>query len=124
MVLAERGQHEDARVALREAVDLYEGMGARWDIRRAEGRVRPHGIGRGVRGRRPARPTSGWEALTPTEVKIAALVARGDSTADIARGLFLSGRTVRTYISHIMTKLDARSRIDITREALRQGIAD
>lgn len=124
VVLAERGQHEDARVALREAVDLYEGMGARWDIRRAEGRVRPLGIGRGVRGRRPARPTSGWEALTPTEVKIAALVARGDSTADIARSLFLSGRTVRTYISHIMTKLDARSRIDITREALRQGIAD
>src|ERR1700678_3362419 len=102
-----------SRVALREAVDLYEGMGARWDIRRGEGG-----------GRRPPRPTSGWGALTPTEVKIAALVARGDSTADIARSLFLSGRTVRTYISHIMTKLDARSRIDITREALRQGIAD
>ncbi|HEX3958673.1 MAG TPA: helix-turn-helix transcriptional regulator [Trebonia sp.] len=68
--------------------------------------------------------TSGWGALAPTEVKIAALVARGDSTADIARSLLLSGRTVRTYISHIMTKLDARSRIDIAREALRQGIAD
>ena len=124
VVLAERGQQEDARMALREAVDLYEGMGARWDIRRAEGRVRPLGIRRGVRGRRPARPTSGWGSLTPTEVKVAALVARGDSTADIARNLFLSGRTVRTYISHIMTKLDARSRIDITREALRQGMAD
>jgi DNA-binding CsgD family transcriptional regulator len=98
-------------------------MQARWDIRRAEGRLRPHGIKLGVRGRRPARPTSGWKALTPTEVKIAALVARGDSTADIARSLFLSGRTVRTYISHILTKLDAKSRVEIAREALRQGVS-
>jgi DNA-binding CsgD family transcriptional regulator len=123
VVLAERGHEEDARAALTEAVGLYEGMQARWDIRRAEGRLRPHGIKLGVRGRRPARPTSGWKALTPTEVKIAALVARGDSTADIARSLFLSGRTVRTYISHILTKLDAKSRVEIAREALRQGVS-
>ena len=76
----------------------------------------------GVRGRRPARPTSGWEALTRTEVKIAALVARGDSTADIARSMFLSRRTVQTYISRILTKLDAKSRVDIARQALRQGV--
>ena len=122
VVLAERGHEEDARAALNEAVGRYEGMGARWDIRRAEGRLRPYGIRRGVRGRRAARPTSGWAALTPTEVKIAALVARGDSTADIARGMFLSRRTVQTYISHILTKLDASSRVDIVREALRHGV--
>jgi DNA-binding CsgD family transcriptional regulator len=85
------------------------------------GRLRPYGIKLGVRGRRAPRPTTGWEALTPTEVKIATLVARGDSTSDIARGMFLSPRTVRTYISHILTKLDAKSRVDIAREALRQG---
>ena len=122
VVLAERGHEEDARAALNEAVGRYEGMGARWDTRRAEGRLRPYGIRRGVRGRRAARPTSGWAALTPTEVKIAALVARGDSTADIARGMFLSRRTVQTYISHILTKLDASSRVDIVREALRHGV--
>ncbi len=123
VVLAERGHEEDARAALNEAVGLYEGMQARWDIRRAEGRLRPHGIKRGVRGRRGPRATSGWEALTPTEVKIAALVARGDSTSDIARSMFLSRRTVQTYISHILVKLDAKSRVDIVREALRQGVS-
>jgi DNA-binding CsgD family transcriptional regulator len=123
VVLAERGQHEDARAALNEAVGLYEGMQARWDTRRAEGRLRPHGIKRGARGRRPARATSGWASLTPTEVRIAALVARGDSTADIARGMFLSRRTVQTYISRILVKLDSRSRVDIAREALRQGVS-
>jgi DNA-binding CsgD family transcriptional regulator len=122
VVLAERGQEEEARAALNEAVTLYEGMQARWDIRRAESRLRPYGIKRGVRGRRSRRAASGWEALTPTEVKIATLVARGDSTSDIAQGMFLSRRTVQTYISRILTKLDAKSRVEIVREALRQGV--
>ena len=74
---------------------------------------------------RPARPraASGWEALTPTEIKIAALVARGDSTSDIAKGMFLSRRTVQTYISRILAKLGARGRVDIVREALRHGVS-
>jgi DNA-binding CsgD family transcriptional regulator len=123
VALAERGHETDARAALNEAVDLYEGMQARWDIRRAESRLRPHGIKRGARSRRGARPTTGWAALTPTEVKIAALVARGDSTADIALGMFLSRRTVQTYISRILGKLEAKSRVEIVREALRQGVS-
>ena len=123
VVQAERGREEDARAALNEAVGLYEGLQAHWDIRRAEGRLRPHGIRRGVRGQRGPRATFGWEALTQTEVKIAAMVARGDSTSDIARGMFLSRRTVQTYISHILAKLGARGRVDIVREALRQGVS-
>ena len=85
--------------------------------------LRPYGIRRGVRSRRGPRATSGWEALTPTEVKIAALVAGGAATPDIARGMFLSRRTVQTYISHILTKLGAKGRVEIVREALRQGIS-
>ena len=122
-VLAEHGQREEARGALNEAVSLYEGLDARWDIRRADSRLRPYGIRRGVRGPRVQRAASGWAALTPTEVKIAALVARGDSTSDIARSMFLSRRTVQTYISHILAKLGARSRVEIAREALHQGIS-
>jgi DNA-binding CsgD family transcriptional regulator len=123
VVLAGRGYEEDARAALYEAVVLYEGMQARWDIRRAEGRLRPYGIRRGGRGRRTPRATHGWEALTPTEVKVAALVARGGSTSDIARSLFLSRRTVQTYISRILVKLQAKSRVDIVRAALLAGAA-
>jgi DNA-binding CsgD family transcriptional regulator/tetratricopeptide (TPR) repeat protein len=123
VVLAERGRDKEARTALNEAVLRYEDLQARWDIRRAEGRLRQHGIRRGVRGGRGPRATSGWEALTATEVKIAASVASGDSTSDIARGMFLSRRTVQTHISHILGKLDGKSRVDIVREALRQGIA-
>ena len=120
---ARSGREEDARTALNEAVSLYEGLQAHWDIRRAEGRLRPHGIRRGVRGRRGQRAAFGWDALTPTEVKIAAMVARGDSTSDIARGMFLSRRTVQTYISRILAKLGVKGRVDIVREALRQGVS-
>ena len=123
VVLAERGRRDEARVTLHEAVGLYDGLQAAWDIRRADSRLRPYGIRRGVRSRRGPRATSGWEALTPTEVRIAAMVAEGAATPDIARGMFLSRRTVQTHISHILTKLGARGRVDIVREALRQGIS-
>jgi DNA-binding CsgD family transcriptional regulator len=123
VVLADRGREEEARATLNEAASLYDGMQARWDIRRAEGRLRPYGIRRGARGRRGQRAASGWEALTPTEIKIAALVARGDSTSDIARGMFLSRRTVQTYISRILAKLGAKGRVEIVREALRHGVS-
>ena len=119
VVLAKRGQEDEARAVMNEAVSLYEDMEARWDIRRADSRLRAYGIRRGVRGRRGPRAASGWEALTPTEIKIAALVARGDSTPDIARSMFLSRRTVQTYISRILAKLGAKGRVEIVREALR-----
>jgi DNA-binding CsgD family transcriptional regulator len=123
VVLAERGRSDEARVTLHEAVGLYDGLQAAWDIRRADSRLRPYGIRRGVRSRRGPRATSGWEALTPTELRIAAMVAGGAATPEIARGMFLSRRTVQTHISHILTKLGAKGRVDIVREALRQGIS-
>jgi hypothetical protein len=58
VVQATRGREEEARAALDEAVSLYDGLQARWDIRRAEARLRPHGIrrdGRGPRAPRAAR---------------------------------------------------------------------
>jgi DNA-binding CsgD family transcriptional regulator/tetratricopeptide (TPR) repeat protein len=123
VVVAKRGRQDEARAARDEAVGRYDGLQAHWDIRRADSRLRSYGIRRGGRGRRPQRAASGWEALTPTEVQVAALVARGDSTSEIARGMFLSRRTVQTYISRILAKLGAKGRVEIVREALRQGIS-
>jgi len=37
--------------------------------------------------------------------------------------MFLSRRTVQTYVSHVLAKLGAKGRIDIVRETLRQGIS-
>ncbi len=100
------------------AVGVYTGLGAAWDIERAGTRLRPYGV-RPARAAYRARPASGWEALTPTEVKVAYLVADGRSNPDVAAALFLSRNTVQTHVSHILAKLGARSRAEIIREAVR-----
>jgi len=99
-------------------VEIYAGLGAEWDIGRAGARLRPYGIRPGRGGYR-RRPVTGWKALTPTEVKVAYLVAEGRSNPDVAAELFLSRNTVQTHVSHILAKLGARSRAEIVREALR-----
>ena len=119
----ETGQESAARAALSEATGRYESFGAAWDIRRAEGRLRPYGIRRGVRSLRTERGTVGWAALTPTEIKIAGLVAAGMSNPEIASQLFLSRNTVQSHVSHILAKLGAKGRVEIVREALRQGVS-
>jgi DNA-binding CsgD family transcriptional regulator/tetratricopeptide (TPR) repeat protein len=123
VVLASSGQESAARAALSEATGRYESFGAAWDIRRAEGRLRPYGIRRGVRSLRTERGTVGWAALTPTEIKIAGLVAAGMSNPEIASQLFLSRNTVQSHVSHILAKLGAKGRVEIVREALSHGLS-
>ena len=116
-VLAGRsGDVVRGRELLAEAVEVFEGLGATWDVERAEARGRQWGIRRAPRGGRE-RPTSGWAALTPTELTVASLVARGQSNPEIAAEMFLSRRTVQTHVSHILAKLGARSRVEIAAEA-------
>ncbi len=117
VLLAARGDLAAARQASGEAVRVYRGLGAQWDLRRAAARLRGYGIRVGGRGR-PARPARGWQALTPTEAKIAYLVAEGQSNPDIAAEMGLSRHTVETHVSHILAKLGARSRMEIARQAL------
>jgi DNA-binding NarL/FixJ family response regulator len=109
VLLAQRGQRELARPCLSESVDLYATLGAAWDIRRADTRLRALGVRRGSRGPRH-RPATGWDALTPTERTVADLVAEGRSNPDIAGQLFLSRSTVQTHVSHILAKLALHSR--------------
>ncbi|MGY5121440.1 helix-turn-helix domain-containing protein, partial [Streptomyces sp. 900105755] len=59
------------------------------------------------------RPSFGREALTATERRVADLVAEGLSNPDIAARLLLSRRTVETHVSHILTKLQVRSRREV-----------
>jgi DNA-binding NarL/FixJ family response regulator len=121
VLAAGRGEPAAARQALSSALALYGGLGARWDIRRAGARLRPYGIRAGGTAYR-ARPASGWAALTPTEARVADLVAEGRSNPDIAAELFLSRNTVQTHVSHILAKLGARSRTEIVRQALTHSL--
>jgi DNA-binding CsgD family transcriptional regulator len=113
---AEKGEATAARTAYLQAVDVYSDLGAAWDILRADTRLRQHKIRRGNRGAR-RRPATGWDALTSTEQKIAHLVAGGAPNPAIASQLFLSRYTVESHVSHILIKLNAKSRAGIARAA-------
>lgn len=73
--------------------------------------------GRGER----KRPSSGWAALTPTELEVVRLVAEGLGNKDIAAQLFISHRTVQTHLTHVYTKLGFTSRVQLAQEATRRN---
>jgi DNA-binding CsgD family transcriptional regulator/tetratricopeptide (TPR) repeat protein len=112
---------DQARAAFSQAAEAYTALGAAVDVARLQTNFRAHGIRRAPRTKH-RRVDSGWDSLTPAEVKIAALVEQGLSNPEIAAQLFLSRRTVATHVSHILKKLDVNSRIDIAREAALRNI--
>ncbi len=110
------GDRDQVRGAFTKAGDIYTSIGAATDAARLQARFRAHGIRRGPHAKH-RRARSGWDSLTPTETKVAALVGEGLSNPEIAAKLLLSRRTVATHVSHILRKLGVNSRIDIAREA-------
>lgn len=68
------------------------------------------------------RPSSGWDGLTPTEVEVVKLVARGLSNPQIAESLLMSRRTVTTHITSIFRKLGFTSRAALAAEAVRRDV--
>lgn len=66
-----------------------------------------------------------WEdsdcPLTERELEVLRLAADGADAAEIARGLCLSVGTVRNYLTAIVIKLNARTRVDAIRLATEAG---
>ncbi|MGH3772777.1 MAG: response regulator transcription factor [Pseudonocardiaceae bacterium] len=59
--------------------------------------------------------------LTPRELTVLDLAAGGASPTEIAQRLFLSRGTVCNYLSRVMAKLEARTRVDAIRIAAEAG---
>jgi two-component system response regulator DesR len=81
-----------------------------------------------AKGKRTIDPTLAVAAigvagspLTPRELTVLDLASGGASPTEIAQRLFLSRGTVCNYLSRVMTKLDARTRIDAIRIAHEAG---
>jgi DNA-binding CsgD family transcriptional regulator len=121
--LAAGGDTAAARSALTDAVRSYADLGAQWDIRRADARLRAHGIRRGPRSLH-RRQATGWDALTPAEQRVATLVADGRSNTDIAAELYISRRTAQTHVSRVLRKLALSSRTELIRAVASGGLAD
>jgi DNA-binding NarL/FixJ family response regulator len=71
---------------------------------------------------RPADPPAGLAELTPRELEVLRLIARGCSNAEIAKELFVSEHTTKTHVAHILQKLDARDRVQAVVLAYESGL--
>jgi DNA-binding NarL/FixJ family response regulator len=72
----------------------------------------------------PARPelAAQLEGLTPRELEVLELLARGNANGEIASALTVSEATVKTHIGHVLTKLDVRDRVQAVIFAYESGL--
>src|SRR2546422_10446970 len=90
-------------------------------IARVRRSLRPRANGLSHAERAPEDPTAD---LTPREREVLVLVARGESSAQIAHDLVISPRTVGTHIQHILAKLGVDNRTQAAAVAHRAGIVE
>ena len=60
--------------------------------------------------------------LTEREMEVLTMVARGLSNGEIAEELTISPATAKTHVAHLLTKLDARDRIQLVILAFQSGL--
>jgi DNA-binding CsgD family transcriptional regulator len=92
---------------------LYTELGASWDARRVRSRLRELGVRRRLVTTEPE--TSGWAAMTTSELTVARLVAEGLTNREVAERLFVSPHTVNSHLRHVFSKLGINSRVELAR---------
>jgi DNA-binding CsgD family transcriptional regulator len=100
-------QRRIARETLQQALEIFEQLGARLWVDRARNEIARLG------GRAPT-----GDALTPSEQRIADLVAEGMTNKEVAAVLVIADRTVESALTQIYRKLDVRSRTELARKVL------
>jgi DNA-binding CsgD family transcriptional regulator len=93
-----------SRGTLHDALTLFERLGADLWAERARGEFARSG------GR-----LAGTDQLTPTERRVANLVAEGRANKEVAAELFVSVKAVEASLSSVYSKLGIRSRTELAR---------
>ncbi|MGH3901553.1 MAG: AAA family ATPase [Pseudonocardiaceae bacterium] len=108
-----------SRAPLLEAMETFTMLGARPWARRAAAEL-------AATGERHRTRSTGQEinVLSPQELQIARAIAHGMSNLEAAAALFLSRKTVEAHLTRAYRKLGVRSRTELTRVLLAEGIGD
>ncbi len=69
-------------------------------------------------------PGTSHETLSNRELEVLKLIASGSTIKEISAALALSEKTVATYRSRIAEKMGLSSNVELTRYAMRHGLAD
>jgi NarL family two-component system response regulator LiaR len=93
-------------------------------VHRGESLLHPAVAPRVIREAVGPSTASAREALTPRELDVLRLLARGLPNKLIARELGIAERTVKTHVSSILAKLDVTDRTQAALYAVRERIAD
>ncbi len=75
-------------------------------------------------GQSQGKRRSGPAGLTPREVEVLTLIARGASNRQVAQALGISAKTAGTHIERIYSKIGASTRSTATLFAMQQGLLD
>jgi DNA-binding CsgD family transcriptional regulator len=113
----------DARVPLRRALAIFDGLGARPWAARARAELAASGVKDQRRLRAVAGPRN-LEELSPQELQVARIAARGQNNNEVAAALFVSRKTVEAHLTRVYRKLGIRSRTELARLLLANGITD
>ena len=105
--LRREGQRRLARDHLRIALATFEGLGAVPWAEQAAAQLRA--TGEHVR----QRTDPDTSALTPQELHVALVVARGATNKEAAAQLFLSPKTIEKHLGSAYAKLGLRSRAEL-----------
>ena len=102
-------RRSEARMQLRSALDIFEGLGANPWQERARSELRA--TAETARKRHP----STLDQLTAQELQIVRRVAEGETNKELAAQLFISPRTVAYHLRNVFVKLDISSRAELIR---------
>jgi DNA-binding NarL/FixJ family response regulator len=62
--------------------------------------------------------------LTPRELEVARLIAKGHSNREIAEALVITEKTTANHVQHVLDKLSVHSRTQIAAQAGELGLAE
>ena len=72
----------------------------------------------------PAAPAAARDdGLTERELEVVRLVAQGRSNREIAKALWISEKTVKAHVSHVLSKLGLQDRTQLAIHAIKNGLA-